>query len=131
MRQGGVLSPDLYCIYVEELLTKLKRLNKGYFFNRFAAAFFYADDMCILSPSVKGLKSLIQVCESYCIEWDIGLNAKKSCNIYFGKRTDISHDILLNGRKIDWADQWPYLGVMLKSGKRFDCSVSERIKKFY
>ena len=132
VRQGGVLSPDFYSIYVDELLTKLRRLGKGcHYLGHFAAALFYADDMCVLSPSIKGLECLLRVCEAYCEEWDIGLNAKKSRNIYFGKRTDISHDILLNGRKIDWADQWPYLGVMLKSGKRFDCSVSERIKKFY
>ena len=35
---------------------------------------------------------------SYCEEWDIGLNAQKSCNLYFWKRTVILHDILLNGR---------------------------------
>ena len=52
-----------------------------------------------------------------------------SRNLYFGKRTIISHD--LNGRKVEWTDQWPYLGVMLKSGKMFECSVSDRIKKFY
>ena len=69
VRQGGVLSPDLYCIYVDELLMKLKKLNKGcYYLNRFAAAFFYADDMCVLSPSIKGLRMLLQLCESYCIE---------------------------------------------------------------
>ena len=57
VRQGGVLSPDLYklyCIYVDEFLMKLKKLNKGcYYLNRFAAAFFYADDMCVLSPESK------------------------------------------------------------------------------
>ena len=132
VRQGGVLSPDFYCIYVDELLTKLKKLNKGcYYLSRFAASFFYADDMCILSPSIKGLKILLQLCESYCIEWDIGLNAKKSRNLYFGKKTKISHDIVLNGNMVEWADEWPYLGVTLKSGKVFNCSVTDRIKNFY
>ena len=74
---------------------------------------------------------LLQLCESYCIEWDIGLNAKKSRNLYFGKRTTISHDIILNGKKVEWATEWPYLGVTLKSAKTFDCSVTDRIKKFY
>ena len=132
VRQGGVLSPDFYSIYVDELLTKLKSLNKGcYFLHRFAAAYFYADDMCILSPSIKGLKTLLHLCESYCIEWDIGLNAKKSRNLYFGKKTSISYDIVLNGNKVEWADEWTYLGVKLRSGKTFDCSVSDRVKKFY
>ena len=73
---------------------------------------------------------LLQLCESYCIEWEIGLNATKSRNLYFGKKTTISHDIILNDNKVEWADEWPYLGVTLKSGKVFGCSVTNRIKKF-
>ena len=52
VRQGGVLSPDLYCIYVDELLTLLKKLNKGcYFLGHFAAAYFYADGICVISKA--------------------------------------------------------------------------------
>ena len=132
VRQGGVLSPDLYSIYVDELLIKLKKLNVGcYYLSRFAAAFFYADDMCVLAPSIKGLKALLLLCESYCTEWDIGLNAKKSRNMFFGKKATISHDIILDGNKVEWADEWPYLGVTLKSAKMFACSVTNRIKKLY
>ena len=46
-------------------------------------------------------------------------------------KTTISHDIVLNGNKVEWTDEWPYLGVTLKSAKMFACSVSNRIKKFY
>ena len=87
--------------------------------------------MCVLSPSVRGLEQLLRICEKYCAEWDINLNANKSRNLYFGKRTKISHDIILNGNKVEWAEEWKYLGVMLKSAKQFNCSVTERIKKFY
>ena len=45
--------------------------------------------------------------------------------------TKFSHDIVLNGNVVEWADEWPYLGVSLKSGKVFSCSVTDRIKKFY
>ena len=57
------------------------------------------------------------------------LNANKSRNLYFGKRTDIKYDIILNGSKVECAIQWKYLGVTLKSGKQFNCSVTDR--KFY
>ena len=38
---------------------------------------------------------------------------------------------MLNGVRIEWAEQWVYLGVTLKNAKRFDCSIVERVKKFY
>ena len=132
VRQGGVLSPDLYSIYVDDLLITLKSLNKGcHFMNLFAAALFYADDMAIMAPSIKGLKQLLDVCSSYCSEWDICLNAKKSRVMYFGRRLDSFADIFLHGNQVQWTDVWSYLGVSLKCGKEFGCTVTERIKKFY
>ena len=132
VRQGGVLSPDLYSIYVDELLEKLEKTNRGcHYHGIFAAALFYADDMAVLAPSVKGLEILLKLCGEFCAEWDICLNAKKSRTLYFGKRTDIHHTILLNGKPVEWVDEWVYLGLTLKSGRTFECSVTERIKKFY
>ena len=132
VRQGGVLSPDFYSIYVDDLLDELKALDKGcYFLSLFAAAFFYADDMAIIAPSVHGLQCLLNVCTAYCDQWDICLNPKKSKNLYFGKKCEFLCDLKLDGKKIEWVDEWKYLGVTLKRGKVFNCSVSERIKKFF
>ena len=117
---------------MDELIQKLKRLNIGcYFFDVFAAALFYADDMAILAPSVRALQILLNVCEAYCSEWDICLNAKKTKNLYFGKPITTLCKLSLNGKEIEWVEEWSYLGVVLKSGKTFGCSVSDRIKKFY
>ena len=132
VRQGGILSPDFYSIYVDCLIQKLKDSKKGCYFRKyFASAFFYADDMVILSPSIHGLAALLKLCEDYCDEWDICLNGKKSKNLYFGKRIDISFELCLNGNIIEWVNEWVYLGVTLKSGKVFDCSVKDRIRKFF
>ena len=87
--------------------------------------------MAIMAPSIRGLSSLLAICASYCAEWDICLNSKKSRALYFGKRVDSLYDISLDGKKIDWVDEWVYLGVTIKSGKLFNCSVADRIKKFY
>ena len=132
VRQGGILSPDFYCIYVDDLLSRLQSSGKGCHFHQvFAAALFYADDMAIMSPSLKGLQHLLNVCGEYCAEWDICLNAKKSRNLYFGKRTTIPYLITLHDKPVEWANEWSYLGVKLRSGKHFDCSITERVRKFY
>ena len=51
--------------------------------------------------------------------------------MYFGKKATISHQISLNGKTVDWADMWVYLGITLKSGKTFNCSITKQVKKFY
>ena len=132
VRQGGVLSPDLYSIYVDDLILELQSTGIGcHIASTFAAALFYADDMCILAPSVKGLQKLLDICEKYCERWDIGLNAKKTKNMYFGMKTEPTHKLRLNNADIDWVLEWKYLGFVLRSGMKFGCSVKEKLKSFY
>ena len=97
----------------------------------FAAAQFYADDMCIIAPSLRGLQRLLNICSIYCTEWDICLNPKKTKNMVFGKDASLNHKLTLNEAQIEWVREWKYLGVVLRGGKRFGCSVTERVKSFY
>ena len=132
VRQGGVLSPDFYNIYVDGLIYIFQASGAGcYVDGIFAAAQFYADDMCVLSPSLKGLQRLLDICSQYCNKWDICLNPKKTKNVFFGKRTTLNFKITLDGSNVEWVSEWKYLGVVLRSGARFGCSVTERVKSFY
>ena len=132
VRQGGILSPSLYNIYVDDLVALLKASGVGcHISNIFAAALLYADDICILAPSLKGLQKLLDICSDFCVKWDICLNSKKTKNMYFGQTCSLDYKIMLNGNPIDWINEWKYLGVVLKSGRRFGCSVTERVKSFY
>ena len=132
VRQGGILSPDFYCLYVEDLIAILKSKNVGcYILNVFLAALIYADDMAILAPSVKGLCTLLEACNDYCTQWDMCLNARKSKLMYFGKRCTDLFIPLLNGTPMEWVESCTYLGVCLVSSHHFKCSVTDRIKKFY
>ena len=132
VRQGGVLSPDFYNIYVDGLVDVLQSSGVGCHIRKiFAAALLYADDICLLSPSLKGLQHMLDICSSYCVKWDICLNPKKTKNMFFGKSTHINYNPTLNGNPIEFVSEWKYLGVVLKSGPRFGCSVVERVKSFY
>ena len=74
---------------------------------------------------------MLDICNSYCVEWDICLNPKKTKNMFFGKPAEIKFRPTLNNSPIDFITEWKYLGVVLRSGKRFGCAVSERVKSFY
>ena len=51
--------------------------------------------------------------------------------MFFGKNNKINFHPVLNGIPVDWVSEWKYLGVTLKSGSQFSCSVTERVKSFY
>ena len=78
-----------------------------------------------------GLQRLLDLCSAYCVDWDICLNSKKTKNMVFGKPTSINFKPSLNGSPIEWVSEWKYLGVVLKSGRSFGCSVVDKVKSFY
>ena len=132
IRQGGVLSPDFYNLYVNEVIYILQRAGVGcYFRQMFAAAIFFADDMAVLAPSIRGLQSILDLCHAYCLEWDILLNASKTKNMMFGRGNAPSFTVRIDGADIPWVHQWKYLGVTLQSGRKFGCSAKDKLASFY
>jgi len=52
VKQGGVLSPVLFCIYIDGLLTKLSESGVGCNMGEdFLGALAYADDIVLIAPS--------------------------------------------------------------------------------
>ena len=59
VRQGAVISPVLFCLYMDDLMRLCRASGHGCFVGCFFAAIFgYADDLLIASPSRSGLQAL-------------------------------------------------------------------------
>ena len=66
VRQGAILSPSLFCVYLDTLLIELRKLGIGcHLGNRYLGVFGYADDVIILSPTREGLQLMLKVCEDF------------------------------------------------------------------
>ena len=79
VRQGGILSPYLFNIYMNDLSLRLKKHYAGCkIANKIINHLFYADDLVLLCPSQRGLQELLEICESYAHEHDIKFNTNKS-----------------------------------------------------
>ena len=53
VKQGGVLSPVLFCVYLNELLLALSAAKVGCYVssNYYVGALAYADDLVLIAPS--------------------------------------------------------------------------------
>jgi len=79
VKQGGILSPVLFCIYFDGLLCRLAKTNIGCFIgNIFVGALAYADDVVLLAPTPHAMRILLAVCDAYADEYQVVFNAKKS-----------------------------------------------------
>ena len=91
VKQGGVLSPILFTIYMDVLLHRLKTSNVGCHVGHvFAGSFAYADDILLLAPTRSSMEKLIKICESFSESYSISFNATKSRHIFFSKTNEKS-----------------------------------------
>ena len=85
-RQGSVLSPYLFNIFINQLLLDLNNCDAGVrigdtLYNYMA----YADDITLFSTNVQDLQSLIDVCDAYSKRWKFKFGVEKSKCMIVGK----------------------------------------------
>jgi len=134
VRQGGILSPRLFTLYLDKLSMTLNNLNVGcYLGNTCMSHYFYADDICLLAPSAAGLQQLINVCEIYGVEHDIIYNPIKSKCITFLPKNYRLHTppVNLNGSILEYVDSLKYLGVILSSNFNDNADISRQLRSLY
>ena len=101
VKQGAVLSPILFCIYMDSLLYKLKHLGVGcYMGHVYTGALSYADDLTLIAPSMQAMRLMLKVCEDFARSFDVIFNSSKSISLVFNSQTPVLGDLLLNGEKI-------------------------------
>ena len=89
VRQGCILSPMLFNLYLNEIPFLLDRqdtdpiiLPNGTHLN----CLFYADDLVLISHSAEGLQKALSVLAEYCNKWLLSVNSKKTKVLIFQKK---------------------------------------------
>ena len=66
LRQGSVLSPSLFNVYLDDLVVRLEKSGEGArLHGLFVGCLVYADDITLLSPTVSGLQNMLDICYSF------------------------------------------------------------------
>lgn len=133
VRQGSILSPFLFAVYMDALSSKLEKSDAGCFLHGMIVNhLMYADDLVILAPSLKGLQKLLDVCCDFAVEHDIIFNIRKSHGMKFLPKDfqDIAFDQpRLNNDYLDYVDEFCYLGHLITSDLSDENDMSRQQKK--
>ena len=101
VKQGGVLSPYLFSVYMDELICKLRASGFGlYIGNVCVGCVMYADDIMLLSGSCFGAQKLVDACSAYGQRWNICFNSMKTQCLTFGGKNPQQFKIILNNKLI-------------------------------
>ena len=132
-KQGGILSPDFFALYMHDLIEQLT--NSGYgthVIQMCINCIFFADDVVLLSPSRYGLQELLDICVAYCDRFCLDFNVKKSKIMIVGKNPKYHYCALtIHGAPLDHVSEYRYLGVNLCSQKGLSFSSTTALRSFY
>ena len=135
VRQGGILSPYLFNVYVDDLSHRLNKCKTGcYIGGKLVNHTMYADDLVILSPNDKGLDDLIRICKLFADDHDMLFNATKSAVMVHRSRYSMDIDQLefkLYNEVVPIVEKYKYLGHILCNNLRDDADMARQCRILY
>ena len=117
VRQGAILSPLLYSVFVDDLLMTLQKSGYGVD-SIFCGAPMYADDLALICDSPTDLQAMLNIVSSYASFWRYKINADKSCIMVFREspqsrlKNRLSRAWYINNSIIPECDEHHHLGIL-------------------
>ncbi len=134
IKQGSVLSPILFNIYVDDLIDELKYKSLGcHIGNQYCGIVVYADDIMLLSPSLTGLQDMLETCNQFSVGYGLAFNARKTMCIEFhvnNRCNLVQHNIKLGSETLQWFSKVKHLGHQFNCCNSFEADIKFRQGKF-
>ena len=132
VKQGGVISPLLFCVYMDGLISELLASNVGCYMGAvYAGIFMFADDIKLLAPSVLALNIMLDICINYAARFDVIFNDKSQLIVFKSRNENVpSPDIYINGTKLKTVNSINHLGQILHDDIFYN-DASKCVKDFY
>ena len=113
-RQGDVISPNLFSVYINDLLDELRNSKKDSD-HILCNVFAYADDLVLVSDSENDLQRLINIVNRWCSTWRLEVNLSKTKVVHYRgcRRARTNFKFFWADNQIETTDGYKYLGVYL------------------
>lgn len=134
VKQGSIMSPVLFTVYVDILLRRLQESGLGCRIGHiYAGSESYADDITLISPSKRALEKMLDICTDFATEYKVTFNPDKSQLLYYpADKSD--KDIIqvnFNGTKVSSCNDAIHLGHYISPDHRkHECTVKRTLGDF-
>ena len=124
VRQMCVLIPALFNLFLNDLPLQLNCSEVDHFLlpdGTKLSCLLYADDLLLLSHSQQGLQNSLNSLSTFCEQWKMQVNLKKTKIIVFRKKCRKSFNPSFSYKKdvIQKVNDYTYLGIKITSSGNF------------
>lgn len=133
VRQGSILSPYLFSVYLDDLSKRLNESDAGCnMFGKLINHLLYADDLAIMASSLQGLQQLLDICSEFAVEHDLVYHPTKSVCIAFLPRCLSNINCVnptLSGNNLEFVQNVTYLGHIITHDLCDDDDIDNQRRK--
>ena len=122
VRQGDVMSPNLFNIYINDLPSIFDGDNDSpKLQDLYVHCLMYADDLVLMSLSEVGLQNKLNKLDEYCRKWGLEVNTKKTKVMTMSHSIeDVPSSIMRIGdATLEWVQSYKYLGILINANGDF------------
>ena len=138
LREGDILSPLLFSLYVNDLKSFLEQthchgIEVQYTNENDVMCYLqmlllmYADDTVLFATSKRQLQHSLNMYERYCRQWKLQVNVDKTKILIFGRKR--RQTFTLNNKQVEVIDKFKYLGVIFNRNGKFLDAIKDNINK--
>ena len=134
VHQGGILSPSLFAVYIDDLSSLLNASRIGCHISDVCITHvFYADDLCLMVSCAIALQELLNIYYRYSVEVNLNFNTTKSfCVAFTPKHYKFSlPPLFMNLLPIMFIDSIKYLGFTFTSNNCADADILKQMRMLY
>ena len=136
-RQGSILSPALFAVYVDELLVELRKLGVGCkVAGIFMGAMGFCDDLLLLAPTRDAMQLMLDTCQRFAAKYNLQFStdpnpekSKTKCIFVCGRARARQKpvNLMLDGKQLPWVESAVHLGHILHQSGNMDKDI--RVKR--
>ena len=90
VKQGAVLSPVLFCLYLDGLLSLLAKSGVGCLDGEcYVGVQAYADDIVLLAPAANAMRHMLKICDIYASDYSV-VFTHQNPNVFLFSHASIS-----------------------------------------
>ena len=138
-RQGSMVSPALWSVYLDMLIKELRELGVGcHVGGLYMGVVVYADDILLMAPTRGAMQSMLEICEAYAAKNNVMFStdpdpakSKTKCIFVCGNKKKLTRPapLTLCGRELPWVSTATHLGHELSEtgSMEYDAKVKRAI----